>query len=381
MDFHQAVVELHENIEEIKRQLKLKRLRKYLKLILIGFLIGRDSDKRIFELTANSSHNLISRNRVSDNEFGITLVSSSNENLIFRNDITNNTNGIRLSGGSSNKVSGNIIAANHVGIGLVACSGNYITRNDVANNTVGIQLTKSVQGGSLDNYISENSIENNQYGISLLYYESYNNMFYHNNFVDNVDQILLGHNSSFNIWDNGYPSGGNYWSDYEERYPNAEEIDESGIWNTPYVIDENNTDYYPLMKPWPWVSASVNINPDTLNLKSRGRWITAYIELPKGYDVKDINVSSIALNNTILAEMRPTGFGDEDGDGITNLMVKFDRGDLIEYMLSSMDKTEKFITITLTITGKLNDGTMFEGSNTITVMPKNGIRAGYKFTK
>jgi hypothetical protein len=50
-----------------------------------------------------------------------------------------------------------------------------------------------------------------------------------------------------NVWDDGYPSGGNYWSDYQTTYPNASEIDSSGIWNTPYVIDANNTDHYPLM--------------------------------------------------------------------------------------------------------------------------------------
>jgi len=48
-----------------------------------------------------------------------------------------------------------------------------------------------------------------------------------------------------NIWDNG--SVGNYWSDYLTEYPNATETNSSGVWNTPYVIDTNNTDYYPLM--------------------------------------------------------------------------------------------------------------------------------------
>jgi len=50
-----------------------------------------------------------------------------------------------------------------------------------------------------------------------------------------------------NAWDDGYPSGGNYWSDYSTRYPNAVEIDHSGLWNTPYVIDVSNKDNYPLM--------------------------------------------------------------------------------------------------------------------------------------
>jgi len=55
--------------------------------------------------------------------------------------------------------------------------------------------------------------------------------------------------ASTNFWDDGV-SEGNYWSDYEDRYLNAEEIDESGIWNKPYVINENNQDNYPLINPW-----------------------------------------------------------------------------------------------------------------------------------
>ena len=54
---------------------------------------------------------------------------------------------------------------------------------------------------------------------------------------------------SVNIWDNS--SEGNYWSDYEERYLNATEIDNSGIWNTSYVIDGNNQDNYPIVPEFP----------------------------------------------------------------------------------------------------------------------------------
>jgi hypothetical protein len=60
-----------------------------------------------------------------------------------------------------------------------------------------------------------------------------------------------------NIWDDGYPSGGNYWSDYSTKYPSATEVDNSGIWNTPYVIDANNTDHYPLMRLYAPNSLSV----------------------------------------------------------------------------------------------------------------------------
>jgi len=51
----------------------------------------------------------------------------------------------------------------------------------------------------------------------------------------------------FTDWDNGYPSGGNYWSDYLEKYPLAEEIESSGIWNEPYQIFESENDNFPLI--------------------------------------------------------------------------------------------------------------------------------------
>jgi hypothetical protein len=71
---------------------------------------------------------------------------------------------------------------------------------------------------------------------------SSDNAIYCNNFIGNSQQVTS--DGSPNAWDNG--SKGNYWSDYATRYPNASETDSSGVWNTPYVIDSNNIDRYPL---------------------------------------------------------------------------------------------------------------------------------------
>lgn len=117
------------------------------------------------------------------------------------------------------------------------------------------------------------------------------------------------------------------------------------------------------------LDANINIDPDTLNLRSNGRWITGYIELPEGYDVADINVSSIFLNETIPVDpSAPVAVGDYDHDTIPDLMVKFDRAKVISYILGNIDIEERFTTVTLTITGTLNDGTPFEGSNTIKIV-------------
>jgi len=61
--------------------------------------------------------------------------------------------------------------------------------------------------------------------------------------VDNTDQADTA--NSTNLWDDG--AEGNYWNDYEEKYPNASEVDGLGIWDTPYVIDEHNQDNYPIV--------------------------------------------------------------------------------------------------------------------------------------
>jgi len=120
------------------------------------------------------------------------------------------------------------------------------------------------------------------------------------------------------------------------------------------------------------IEAKVCINPDTLNLKSKGEWVTAYIELPEGYNVNNINVSSILLNNTVLDPSAPTAIGDYDGNGTLDLMVKFDRAGVISYILANVNMTqlleERPMTITLIITGYLNDGTSFKGSDAITVI-------------
>ena len=49
------------------------------------------------------------------------------------------------------------------------------------------------------------------------------------------------------------------------RCPNATEIDNSGIWNTPYVIDDSNVDHYPLTKPVP---TSSSISPPSYEFPS-----------------------------------------------------------------------------------------------------------------
>jgi hypothetical protein len=104
----------------------------------------------------------------------------------------------------------------------------------------------------------------------------------------------------------------------------------------------------------------VNFQPDTLNLISKGEAVTVYIELPIGYDVNDIDVSTIRLNGVVPALTKPTNVGDYDNDGVSDLMVKFNRSD-VQSILSVGDK------VTIAVIGKVNSS-VFEGVDHIRVI-------------
>lgn len=139
------------------------------------------------------------------------------------------------------------------GIFSLNVNGSNIFSNTITGNSKGITLE-----GSHNNIIIGNTLKNNdRSGIGLL--ESSNNNIYHNNLINNTRQVYDYSNDdpsvspSFNVWDDDYPSGGNYWSDYKgtDVYngPNQDQLGSDGIGDTPYVIDANNQDRYPLMIP------------------------------------------------------------------------------------------------------------------------------------
>jgi len=121
-----------------------------------------------------------------------------------------------------------------------------------------------------------------------------------------------------------------------------------------------------------YMHTDVDIDPDTLNLRSNGEWITAYIELPAGYNLSNVDISTVQMNNTISVDSSaPTQIGDYDLDGVPDLMVKFDRASIIEWLgaIDYSEETGKSCLTTITIKGKVS-GTAFEGSDTIKTLRK-----------
>jgi len=180
---------------------------------------------------------------LSDSCTGVTLGFSDNI-IISNNSCMNTTNGVFLF--SSN----NCLIEN--------CNFIMIYNQNTRITTEGIKIDGS------DNVARGNTIANHDRGIFLP--GSSGNLFYHNNIINNTIQVCA--NGGSNDWDNGYPSGGNYWSDYSgvDLYsgPNQDQPGSDGIGDTAQVYQYNtyyHVDYYPLMNTWP-PAPIANAGPD-----------------------------------------------------------------------------------------------------------------------
>jgi len=192
--------------------------------------------------------NRIIGNIIGNNWWGLYIFESLS-NIVSGNNMTENSYNVMIDYKSSyNIIIGNNISGGGWGIGLHKSSTyNSISRNNITvNYGYGIGFDYS----SNHNNVSENTIAYNGYGIWLE--DSSNNHIYHNNLLTNTNQFYISNSS--NVWDDGYPSGGNYWSDYVgfdiKNGPNQDLPGSDCMGDSPYIINELNVDHYPLMNPY-----------------------------------------------------------------------------------------------------------------------------------
>lgn len=111
----------------------------------------------------------------------------------------------------------------------------------------------------------------------------------------------------------------------------------------------------------PPVEISIDFDSDTLNLASLGTKVTVYIELPKGMSVRNVDLSSLKLNEIIPTLTQEYRLCDRDHDKIPELMVKFDRSAVMAHLAVGDE-------VAVRLSGSMIDGTGILGQDVIRVI-------------
>jgi len=191
-----------------------------------------------------NSFNITVQNSVLTHTSVGVQVTQSNSCRIINNDLCNNFEGVSVSDAWNTKIAANsIVNTTYAIVFTTHVYNGIVSGNNIKNNFDGIEAWYSS-----NNLVFGNNIESSlRYGIYM--YLSYENIVHHNNFRNNANQVDSVESS--NVWDDGYPSGGNFWSDYvgSDYFsgPYQNQTGGDGIGDTPYVIDGSNRDRYPIL--------------------------------------------------------------------------------------------------------------------------------------
>jgi parallel beta-helix repeat protein len=198
----------------------------------------------------SSSGNSIINNDLLDSWCGVWIEHDCDYNLFAGNNMSGNLNGLAGELWHNSKVIGNNIVDNLLGIWM----GPYSVNNIVSFNNIsrhwseGISMWQSSYNTFEGNNITDNNRCSWATSITIGFQVGFSagNKFFHNTIANNGQQVSLeGQEQEPVVWDDGYPSGGNYWSDYV-----GTDADGDGIGDVPHAIDVGSQDNYPLMKPW-----------------------------------------------------------------------------------------------------------------------------------
>ena len=207
------------------------------------FLIGEDRDTTIIDGFDAGNVIAITADNVAIESLTITKsvprtfdtgIAVDRARGIFVNNtkIVNVYTGLSFYSSTNNVISNSIIANDTSGIVLLYSNNNLFSNNIFSGNSRAISASYS----SLSTFVG-NTFSRDAVGVFLAS-SSNRNYFYHNNFKDEV-QIS---NGSYNTWNRG--NEGNYWASYNFT---GRDVNDDGIGEEPYRLDDSNVDYYPLM--------------------------------------------------------------------------------------------------------------------------------------
>jgi parallel beta-helix repeat protein len=216
---------------------------------------------------SHSSNNVVSNNNASYSRAGMYMIGGTattfHDNIMYNNGMiivgSDPTNWDSQTISTSNTVNGrpvyywkNVtggkIPSDAGQVFLANCTGVVVENITFTNGTAGVGL-----GFSTGNLVANNTFQSNRvHGVYLQ--ASPLNKIFHNNFADN-GWFFPGYqgwdDGATNQWDDDYPSGGNYWNDYngsdDLSGPNQDQPGSDGIGDTPHYIKDFGVDRYPLM--------------------------------------------------------------------------------------------------------------------------------------
>jgi parallel beta-helix repeat protein len=243
-----------------------------------------------------SRNNVTTENMTVENYLYGMYLEQSTQSIVFSCSVKNNTHGIFLLSSSNNNIEENDVTTSYDGISLMSFSNNNsIVRNNITQNT------GAITGG-------------------IYLFSSSNNSVYHNTFANNFLDVYdatwdcpdSGLTSpSINFWDDGYPSGGNYWSNNtgldDYRGPNQNQNGSDGILDTGNDIDVNNQDNFPLTKPYGGAHDIGLINNGAIKtIVGQGFNTSISIKaINYGIQAETFNVT-VYTNHTVITEIRMT---------------------------------------------------------------------------
>jgi len=181
---------------------------------------------------------------------GYVIYANANNVTVTGFKITNGNYGIRAAWASNIVISNNEVYGNVFrGIHLDSTTNSYVENNKVYSNDSGISVGYMAESNTIRNNVVRHNYLGINFGAEVHLDPNYA---YHNDLINNERQA--NNSRAGNIWDDSYPSGGNYWSDYTGVDSDPDGGD--GIGDTPYVIisgeppnQNSNQDNYPLMSP------------------------------------------------------------------------------------------------------------------------------------
>lgn len=192
----------------------------------------------------------------------------------------------------------------------------------------------------------------------IMFYDSKNLLRLTDNATDDIMPQLYGKRA---VWQGQDPLDGDweifYFDGYATRQLTNDAYDDENPKISDSVIiwqgwDGNDWEIETAAIP---AAAGIKVTPQSLNLKSRGRWITVHLKLPEGMTASQVDKTSLLLMDQVPVDKV------QKGKGARNLTLKFERADVTALLAPGPE-------VVIYLAGQMKDGTVFDASDTIKVI-------------